>query len=146
VNPKTEGKVNMSETTLEEHQARVDRAQTALGDDLRALARAGRAGTGKMILLLSGAVLLAVVVVRAASRKPKLVVRTHMGRPSPSLMGTLLRMAVLEGARMALTRLAPRLAGALDPIHGALGPAVPQSRTPALMPDQSAHRKTRRDG
>src|SRR6187455_3552274 len=110
----------MSETTLEEHQARVDRAQTALGDDLRALARVGRAGTGKVILLLGGAALLGVVLLRAASRKPKVVFRTNVRRQSPSLMGTLLRMAVLEGARMALTRLAPRLAGVLDPVHGAL--------------------------
>lgn len=139
----------MSEMTLEEHQARVDRAQTAFGDDLRTLARWGRVGTGKMIVVLGGAALLGVVLVRAASRKPNVVFRTHVRRPPPSLVGTLLRMAVLEGARLALTRLVPRLAGVLDPVHGALGPvaqgavATPRE-TPALMPEP-VHRKVPHD-
>lgn len=128
----------MSETTLEEHQARVERAQAALGDDLQSLARWGRVGKGKLILLLGGAALLGVVLVRAASRKPKFVVDTSMRRSSPSLMGTLLRMAVLEAARVALTRLAPRLSGALES-----GPAVARRETPALMPEQVYHKASR---
>ena len=131
----------MSETTLEEHQARVERAQEAFGDDLRALSHWGRVGKGKMILLLSGAALLGVVLVRAAYRKPNVVVRTRV-RPTPSLVGTLLRMAVLEAARVAATRLVPRLSAALNPVHGALGPVeghgspvLRRETPPALMPE-----------
>jgi hypothetical protein len=130
----------MSETTLEEHEARVERAQAALGHDLQSLARWGRVGKGKLILFLGGAALLGVVLVRAAYRKPKFVVGTSMRRSSPSLVSMLLRMAVLEGARVALTRLAPRLSGALEP-----GPAVPPREAPALMPERVHPKASRED-
>lgn len=109
----------MTNATLDEHQARVERAERSLRADLQRLGARGRRiqqslGTGKMLVLLGGALLLGVLGVRAASRRQRqIVLRT---RPeAPSLMGTAVRMALLEAARLAATRLVHRFAGVFEP-------------------------------
>lgn len=109
----------MTNTTLDEHQARVERAERTLRADLQQLAQRGRRiqqrfGTGKMLALCGGAVLLGILGVRAVSRRQRqIVLRT---RPeAPSLFGTAVRMALLEAARLAATRLVHRFAGVFEP-------------------------------
>ncbi|HEY6725383.1 MAG TPA: hypothetical protein VI197_15215 [Polyangiaceae bacterium] len=122
----------MTNTTLDEHQARVERAEETLRDDLRQLARRGRRiqrslGTGKMLALCGGAAVLGVLAVRATfQRRQRLVVQT---RPeAPSLIGTAIRMALLEVARVAATRLVHRFSGAFEPQRKPelLGPPLAQ--------------------
>lgn len=130
----------MTNTTLDEHQARVERAERTLRADLHLLAERGRRlkqslGTGKMLALCGGAVLLGILGVRAASRRQRqIVLRT---RPeAPSLIGTAVRMALLEAARLAATRLVHRFAGVFEPGKGPelLGP--PLSKAGGIQRDE----------
>lgn len=109
----------MTNTTLDEHQARVERAEETLRDDLQQLAQRGRRiqqrlGSGTMLALCGGAVVLGILAVRAAFRRPRRVV-VHTRPEAPSLIGTAVRMALLEATRLAATRLVHRFSGVFEP-------------------------------
>jgi len=128
----------MTNVTLEAHQTRVDRAEEVFGDDLQRLAHWSRrrVGKGKVLFLLGAAAIAGVLAVRSVY-----VRRRRGGLPdhvpaSPSLIGTAFRMAVLEAARLAASRLVLRLSGALD------RPAVPRLTPPALSDSSPSDRKS----
>lgn len=110
----------MANQTLDEHQARVERAEKTLRDDLQQLAQRGRrlkqsVGVGKLLLVCGGAVLLGVLGVRALNRgRHPVVVRARVRPESPSLIGTALRMALLEVTRLAATRFLHRFVGVFE--------------------------------
>ena len=121
----------MTNVTLEAHQTRVDRAEAVFGEDLRRLARWSRqrAGKGKVLLLLGATAFVGVLAVRALYRRRRGVLVSLDQHPrGPSLVGTALRMAVLEAARLAASRLVLHFAGALE------RPEVPRLAPPAVGP------------
>lgn len=119
----------MTNPTLDEHQARVERAERTLRADLQQLAQRGRRiqkqfGTGKLVALCGGALLLGILGVRAASSRRERQVVLRARPEAPSLLGTAIRMALLEVARLAATRLVHRFAGVFEPerARALLGP------------------------
>jgi len=118
----------MANVTLEAHQSRVDRAEEVFGDDLQRLARWSRrrVGKGKVLLLLGAAALAGVLAARSLYLRRRRIVLPDRTPAAPSLIGTALRMAVLEAARLAASRLVLRLSGSLD------RPEVPRLARPAL--------------
>jgi hypothetical protein len=129
----------MANPTLDEHQARVERAEKTLRDDLQQLAQHGRKfkqqfGMGKMLLLCGGAVVLGVLGVRAAYRRRRpVVVRARVRPQSPSLLGTAVRMVLLEAARHAATRLMHRFVGVFEPHQAPELPDPPLARAGGIQ-------------
>lgn len=119
-------------TTLHEHQARVEQAEQTLRDDLQRLSLWGRrfkqqASKGKVAALLGGAVLLGIVAVRAVHRRQQRgPMATAVRVKGPSLIGTAVRVALLEVARIGAMRLAHRFYGVFEHEHLRL----PAARTP----------------
>ena len=118
----------MTNVTLESHQTRVARAEEVFGDDLQRLARWSRrrVGKGKVLFLLGAAALVGVLTVRSLYVRRRRIVLPDRTARAPSLIGTALRMAVLEAARLAASRLVLHLSGGLD------RPEVPRLARPAL--------------
>lgn len=123
----------MANVTLEAHQTRVDRAEEVFGEDLRRLARWSRhrAGKGKLLLLLGATAFVGALAVRSLYRRRRgVLVRLDQHPRGPSLIGTALRMAVLEAARLGASRLVLHFTGALE------RPEFPRLAPPAI-PDSS---------
>ena len=104
---------------LDEHQARVEHAEKKLTSDLQQLARHGRRwrqriGKGRLALLVGGVVLLGALVVRATRRRSRVVVKSALAPASPSLIGTALRVAAVEAARLAASKLVLRFVGGFE--------------------------------
>ncbi|HEU5076914.1 MAG TPA: hypothetical protein VFU02_22140 [Polyangiaceae bacterium] len=122
----------MTNPTLHEHQARVDQAEKTLRDDLQRLTVWGRrfkhrASKGKVAVLVGGAVLLGIFAVRAAYRRQRRgPMPTAVRVKGPSLIGTAVRMAMLEAARIGAMRLAHRFYGQFEHER----PRLPAARTP----------------
>lgn len=129
----------MSNATLDEHQARVERAEKTLSDDLQQLAQHGRRlkrslGSGKMLLLFGGAAVLGIWAMRASFRRQqRVVVGTALRPQTPSLIGTAVRMAILEATRLAAARLLHRFAGVFDPRKAPELPGPPLARASGIQ-------------
>ena len=109
----------MTNATLHEHQARVDRAEKTLSADLQRLALWSRRfkrrmGKRSTFALIGGAALFGIIAVGAAARRRARVARYMVDDArTPSLLGTAARVAMLELMRLASVRLAEKLMAAL---------------------------------
>ena len=128
----------MANVTLEAHQTRVDRAEEVFGNDLQRLARWSRrrVGKGKLLFLVGTAALVSVLAARSLYVRRRRISLPDRPTAGPSLIGTALRMAVLEAARLAASRLVLRFAGMLDRHEG------PRLAHPALPDSSGIDRKS----